>query len=49
MSETQAIQAWKNSALEDFSFSKELFESGKFSHSLFFLHLAVDKNWKRLL
>ena len=48
MSESEAIQEWKDSAVEDLELSDELFESGRNHHSLFFLHLAIEKLLKAL-
>jgi|SRR3989344_2659044 len=43
MSETEAVQAWKQSAQENLDFSIELIQPRKYHHSLFFLHLAIEK------
>lgn len=37
------MQAWKVSALEDLKLGEDLFKQGKNAHSLFFLHLAIEK------
>ena len=43
MTELEAIQAWKSSAIEDMKLGEDLLERGKNAHSLFFLHLAIEK------
>ena len=43
MTEPDAVQAWKLSALEDIKLGKDLFTQGKNAHALFFLHLAIEK------
>ena len=43
MTEMDAVQAWKSSALEDMQLSEDLFKQGKNAHALFFLHLALEK------
>lgn len=43
MTELDAIQAWKSSAIEDIKLGEDLFKLGKYAHALFFLHLAIEK------
>ena len=43
MTETDAVQAWKSSALEDMGLAGDLFKQGKNAHALFFFHLAIEK------
>ncbi|MEK7064379.1 MAG: HEPN domain-containing protein [Patescibacteria group bacterium] len=43
MTEADAVQAWKSSALEDIKLGEDLLMQGKNAHSLFFLHLAIEK------
>jgi HEPN domain-containing protein len=37
------IDYWINSAEQDFEVGKQLVESGKIRHGLFFIHLALEK------
>lgn len=48
MGEVEAIQQWKKSAFEDLETAQQLFDSQKYSYSLFFLHLALEKILKGL-
>lgn len=48
MTEAEAVQAWKDSAVENLETSEELLKLGKRHHSLFFLHLALEKILKGL-
>lgn len=43
MTEAEAVQAWKMSAMEDLKLGEDLHERGNNAHSLFFLHLAIEK------
>lgn len=43
MTETDAVQAWKSSAIEDMELGEDLSKRGKNPHALFFLHLALEK------
>ncbi len=43
MTESDAVQAWKLSALEDIKLGEDLLKQGSNAHSLFFLHLAIEK------
>ena len=43
MTELDAVQAWKSSAIEDIKLGEDLFKQGKYAHALFFLHLAIEK------
>ncbi len=43
MTEPDAVQAWKLSAIEDMELGKDLLKQGKNAQALFFLHLAVEK------
>lgn len=43
MTETDAVQAWKLSAIEDMELGEDLLTLGKNAHALFFLHLALEK------
>lgn len=43
MTETDAVQAWKLSAVEDMKLGEDLFKQGKNAPALFFLHLAIEK------
>jgi len=48
MDTTEAILYWKTSANDAFDTSDKLFESKKFDHSLFFVHLSIEKILKAL-
>lgn len=48
MDTTEAVQYWKASANDAFDTSDKLFESKKFDHSLFFVHLSIEKILKAL-
>lgn len=39
----EAIEYWLKSSQDDLDTSKKLFELGKYHHSLFFLHLSLEK------
>lgn len=43
MTENDAVEAWKLSAIEDLKLGEDLLERGNNAHSLFFLHLAIEK------
>lgn len=43
MTEIDAVQAWKSSAIEDMKLGEDLSKQGKNAHALFFLHLALEK------
>lgn len=43
MTSKELIQYWKKSAADALDTAKELNKPGKYHHSLFFLHLAVEK------
>ena len=43
MTELDAVQAWKSSAIEDMKLAEDLYKRGKNVHALFFLHLAIEK------
>lgn len=47
-SDFNAIEYWKTSALDAFDSSDKLFRSKKYNHSLFFVHLALEKILKAL-
>lgn len=46
MTQTDVAEAWKKGALEALDSSDKLFEFKKFDHSLFMLHLAIEKALK---
>ena len=46
MTEAEAVQAWKDSAVENLETAEELLKLDKRHDSLFFLHLALEKNLK---
>lgn len=48
MTEAEAVQAWKDSAVENLETAAELLKLGKKHHALFFLHLALEKILKGL-
>ena len=48
MTETEAVQAWKDSAVEDLETAEELLKLGKKHHALFFVHMALEKILKGL-
>jgi HEPN domain-containing protein len=43
---SEQISYWRNSAREDFEVAKQLVDSGKNRHGLFFAHLALEKTLK---
>ncbi|MBI2309972.1 HEPN domain-containing protein [Candidatus Collierbacteria bacterium] len=43
MTDEELIQYWKKSAEDALSTAQELNKPGKYHHSLFFLHLAIEK------
>lgn len=43
MTSEELIQYWKTSAADAFDTAKEINKPGKYHHSLFFLHLAIEK------
>jgi len=43
------IAFWKNSAIDDWSVAKQLVNSGKIRHGLFFVHLTIEKLLKALI
>ena len=43
---SEQISYWQNSAREDFEVAKQLVDSGKNRHGLFFAHLALEKTLK---
>lgn len=48
MTEAEAIQSWKDSAIENLETAEDLLRLGKRHHALFFLHLALEKILKGL-
>lgn len=46
MTQQEATKRWQESAEDDFDTAEALFAAGKFSHCLFFCHLAVEKMLK---
>lgn len=48
MTEAEAVQAWKDSAVENLETAEDLLKLGKKSDALFFLHLALEKILKGL-
>lgn len=48
MTEAEAVQSWKDSAVENLETAEELLKLGKRHHTLFFLHLALEKILKGL-
>lgn len=48
MTEAEAVQSWKDSAVENLETAEELLKLGKRHHALFFLHLALEKILKGL-
>ena len=40
---TEQISYWQNSSQEDFEVAKQLIDSNKIRHGLFFAHLALEK------
>lgn len=43
MEKEEAIAFWRKSAKDDFDTAKTLYNAGKYQHSLFFSHLAIEK------
>lgn len=43
MSQAEAVRRWQESAKEDIDTAEALYTSRKFTHCLFFCHLAVEK------
>jgi HEPN domain-containing protein len=43
-----AIKFWRESSVDAFDTSDKLFESKKYNHSLFFVHLSLEKILKAL-
>lgn len=43
MSEKDILKYWMNGAIDALDTAKNLFDDKKFNHSLFFLHLALEK------
>jgi HEPN domain-containing protein len=43
-----ALKYWQESAIDAFDTSNKLFESKKYNHSLFFVHLSLEKILKAL-
>lgn len=43
MSEEDILKYWKDGVLDSLDTAKKLFEDKKYNHSLFFLHLALEK------
>jgi HEPN domain-containing protein len=41
-------RAWRKSSLDDFKVAKSLFEKKHYGYCLFFCHLAVEKELKRI-
>lgn len=48
MTETEAVQAWKDSAVDNLETAEELLKLGKRHDALFFLHLSLEKILKGL-
>lgn len=48
MDTVEVIRYWEESAKDAFDTSDKLFESKKFDHSLFFVHLSIEKILKAL-
>lgn len=46
MTQQEATKRWQESAADDLSTAEALFAAEKFSHCLFFCHLAVEKMLK---
>jgi HEPN domain-containing protein len=44
----EVVKYWKDSALDALDTSNKLFESKKYNHSLFFIHLSLEKILKAL-
>lgn len=49
MESKDIVEYWVNASKGDFDLSRTLFESGKFSYCLFFVHLSVEKLLKGLI
>lgn len=43
-----ALEYWRNGAADDLDTAEKLFASKKYHHSLFFLHLAIEKLLKAI-
>lgn len=48
MTEAEAVQAWKDSAIENLETAEDLLKLSKRHHALFFVHLALEKILKGL-
>lgn len=48
MTELDAVKSWATSAADDWDTAKKLLEANKYAHSLFFVHLALEKLLKGL-
>jgi len=49
MTQDDAVLRWKESAREDWVVAESLFRDKKYSHCLFFCHLALEKFLKALI
>jgi HEPN domain-containing protein len=49
MENNEIVEYWINASEGDFELSQSLFESKRYSYSLFFTHLAVEKLLKGLI
>ncbi len=48
MTKKNAFKSWKESAADALDTAEKLFDNKKYHHSLFFLHLAIEKLLKAL-
>jgi len=48
MTQDESIKIWVDGARDAFDTSEKLFDSKKYHHALFFLHLALEKALKAL-
>ena len=48
MTEIDAVSSWRQAAADDWGVATQLFESGKYAHCLFLVHLTLEKTLKGL-
>ncbi len=48
MTQTESIKIWVDGSIDAMDTAQKLFESKKYHHALFFLHLAIEKILKAL-
>ncbi len=49
MDKNEIVKYWLDASDSDFDLVKNLFENGRYSYSLFFLHLSIEKLLKGLI